>query len=133
MADSGQTGCAHIRSAGFHLYPASFIVLMTAWLGLSSGRPSPNMIATWRSCLLSKSRTPATLSFAMPNGSGADTHFLCPTLSAKLWLFSLGSAAAASVAGGSATVVVVSVDSCFGVRLRDIRSSLSIRGYSLAL
>src|SRR5713101_8122297 len=108
MADSDQTGCVHILSEGFHRYPASFNVSMTAWLGLSSGRPSPNLIAIWRSCLLSTRRTPARLSFAMPNGSGADTHFLCPTLSAKLWLLSLASDAGASAPGPSATVVVVS-------------------------
>src|ERR1700730_16989808 len=104
MADSELTGYAHILSAGFHLNPASFIVSMTAWLGLSSGRPSPNLIATWRSCLLSKKRTPARLSWAMPKGSGSGVHFLGPpTRSAKLWVLPL-----VSGAGGSATVVVVS-------------------------
>src|ERR1700688_983420 len=114
MAESALTGYAHIRSAGFHRYPAPFIVSMTAWLGLSSGRPSPNLIAIWRSCLLSKRRTPAMLSLAMPKGSGAGTHFFWPTLSAKPWPSDL-----ASAAGGSTTAVVVSVDSLSGVRLRD--------------
>src|ERR1700693_279776 len=87
---------------------------MTAWLGFSSGRPSPKSIAIWLSCLLSKRRTLATLSTANSNGSGAGVHFFfCPTLSAKLWPFSL-----ASGAGGSAVAVVVSVESLSGVRLR---------------
>jgi len=50
----------------------------------------------------------------MPNGSAGATHFLCPTLSAKLWPSGL-----LSGAGGSATSVVVSVDSLSGVRLRE--------------
>src|SRR5271170_1978148 len=113
MAESDLTGYVHILSEGFHRYPASFSLSMTAWLGLSSGRPSPNLIAIWRSRLLSKRRTPARLSLAMPNGSGSATHFLCPTRSAKL-----GRSVLASVAGGSATAVVVSVDGSSGVRSR---------------
>src|ERR1700730_16514561 len=104
MADSELTGYAHILSAGFHLNPASFILSMTAWLGLSSGRPSPNLIAIWRSCLLSKRRTPARLSWAMPKGSAGATHFFCPTLLANDW--SSGLAWAVRGLGGSRYLAV---------------------------
>src|SRR5437762_3205045 len=104
---------------------------MTARLGFSS-----NFKAICRSCLLSKRRTPARESLAIPNGSGAATHFLCPTLSAKVGLLALVSAA-----GGSATAVPVSagvasvedsVDFSSGVRLRDMMIlHVDVRGISL--
>src|SRR2546426_3924925 len=86
---------------------------MTAWLGFSS-----NLRATCWSSLLSKNRTPATVSMALPNGSAI--RFLCPTLSAKLGLLSLAAGGVSvATAGGSAVGGLGFVCGWAGGRFRD--------------
>ena len=73
---------------GSIFYPASFSLSMTTWLGLSSGRPSPNLVGHLANPLaLEEADTRLGSPRQCRMDRGWQSHYSGPTRSAKLgWL-----------------------------------------------